>query len=283
MDPVRASLPVPVPLPTPTVVAALLESCAQRIREVTQTVPRLLAFTLITLGTLLTKAGHARGVMYPLLTQQLFRTGARLVPMICLLGLMLGLVVVGQSIALLQKYGAANLTGILLVTVVIRELSPLIAALTVLARVGTASVVELGTARSQGEVEALESIGVDPIHYLVVPRVIAFTVSVMALAVYLVLTTLLGGYVFAFTRGLPLTFTQYLGHVAGSLVWLDFPLLALKTGLFGALIGMVICYQGLAQPIRLEEVGAATTRTVTLCGIGCLLIDAVFVPLYLVL
>ena len=279
MDPVRPS----VTAPASTAFRAVCEWCAGVIQEVTSTVPRLIAFTLITVGTLLTKMGRAQGVIHPLLIQHLFRTGARLVPMVCLLGLMMGVVVVGQSIALLQKFGATNLTGVLLVTVVIRELSPLIAALTVLARVGTASVVELGTARSQGEVEALESLGVDPIHYLVVPRVIAFTVSVMALAVYLVLATLLGGYMFAFARGLPLTFTQYLGHIAGSLVWLDFPLLAFKTGLFGGLIGLVICYQGLAQPIRLEEVGAATTRTVTICGLGCLLLDAVFVPLYLVL
>ena len=256
---------------------------ARRITDLWHTVLRLIAFTLITLGTLVTKAGHARSLIHPLIAQQLFRSGARMVPIVCFLGLLLGVVVVGQAVAKLQEVGAEKLIGVLLVTVVVRELSPLIAVFVVLARVGTATVVELGTARSQGEVEALEALGVDPIHYLVVPRVIGFTASVMGLSVYLLVTTLLGGYVFAFARGLPLTLPQYLSHIAAALDWLDFPLLVLKTGLFGGLTGLVICYQGLAHPVRLEEVGSAASRTVALCGIGCLLIDALLVPLYLLL
>jgi phospholipid/cholesterol/gamma-HCH transport system permease protein len=270
---------VPIVAPPPGWSSVL----ARRITDLWHTVLRLIAFTLITLGTLVTKAGHARSLIHPLIAQQLFRSGARMVPMVCFLGVLIGVVVVGQAVAKLQEVGAENLIGVLLVTVVVRELSPLIAVFVVLARVGTATVVELGTARSQGEVEALEAMGVDPIHYLVVPRVIGFTASVMGLSVYLLVTTLLGGYVFAFARGLPLTLPQYLSHIAAALDWLDFPLLVLKTGLFGGLTGLVICYQGLAHPVRLEEVGSATSRTVALCGIGCLLIDALLVPLYLLL
>ena len=88
---------------------------------------------------------------------------------------------------------------------------------------------------------------------------------------------------FAFARGLPLTLTGYFGDIATALSWADFPLLALKTSLFGAVTGMIICYQGLSQALRLEEVGAATTRTVAQCVVGCLCIDALFVPLYLLL
>jgi phospholipid/cholesterol/gamma-HCH transport system permease protein len=262
---------------------SLTAAIAGLLRDLTETLPRLTAFTLITLATAVTKTGHSRAVIRPLIRQQVFRAGARLVPIVCFLGLILGVVIVGQAVAVLQQVGAGNLTGVLLVTVVVRELSPLVAALVVLARVGTATVVDLGTARALGEVEALEALGIDPIHYCVVPRVIGFTVAVMGLTVYLMLVTLFSGYGFAFARGLPLTFGNYLSGIAAALSWIDFPLMVVKTAIFGSLTGLVICYQGLAQPIRLEEVGAATTRTVALCGIGCLLVDAVFVPVYLLL
>ena len=72
---------------------------------------------------------------------------------------------------------ANNLLGSIMVIVVVRELGPLLTALLVLARVGTANVVELGTARAMGEVEALEALGIDPVHYFVVPRVVGMAVG----------------------------------------------------------------------------------------------------------
>jgi phospholipid/cholesterol/gamma-HCH transport system permease protein len=262
---------------------SLVAVTARRLRETVAVVRRLVAFTLITLGTLVTKFGQSPQVMRPMVHEQIFRVGVKLVPIICFLGVTLGMVIAGQTVTLLQQVGAAKFTGMLLVTVVVRELAPLVAGLVVLSRVGTASVIELGTARALGEVEALEALGIDPIHYLVVPRVTGFTVAVVGLTTYFVLLALAGGYAFAFVRGLPLTLEEYFGRIAAALSWADFPLLALKTALFGAVTGLVICYQGLAQPLQLDQVGAATTRTVALCVVGCLCLDALFVPIYLLL
>ena len=91
------------------------------------------------------------------------------------------------------------------------------------------------------------------------------------------------GYAFAFARGLKASPVEFLTQVASAMSALDFPLLALKTVLFGALTGLVICYQGLARPLTLAEVGAATTRTVAVCVVGCLLVDAAFIGVYLLL
>jgi phospholipid/cholesterol/gamma-HCH transport system permease protein len=182
-----------------------------------------------------------------------------------------------------MQVGQTKLLGPLLVNLVVRELAPMSAALVVLARVGTATVTELGTARALGEVEALEALGIDPIHYLVVPRVVGITVSVVALTVYAVLFALGVGYLVSFLRGLAIPPGEFLGIVAGSLEWIDFPLLAMKTMSFGFVASLVICYHGLAQPLRLEEVGEATTRTVAQTVVACLLIDAFFVPVYIFL
>src|SRR5437899_8216383 len=115
-----------------------------------------------------------------------------------------------------------------MVSVVVRELGPLLAALFVLSRSGAANVIELGTARAFGEVEALEVLGIDPIHYLVVPRVIGMALGIFSLTVYLILVALLSGYLWAFLQDVPLRPDEYLRQLAGALHGLDFVLLALK-------------------------------------------------------
>jgi phospholipid/cholesterol/gamma-HCH transport system permease protein len=149
-----------------------------------------------------------------------------------------------------------------MVIVVVRELGPLLAAMLVLARVGTAHVIELGTARALGEVEALEALGIDPVHYLIVPRVIGMAVGVFSLTVYLIIGALVSGYLFAFLQDVPLTPGDYFKQIAEALSWLDFALLALKTVAFGFFIAIVTCYHGLARPLRLEDVSRVAVRAV---------------------
>ena len=140
------------------------------------------AFALITLGVTVTKLRVARDVTYPAIRRELMRSGLQLLPMFLFMAGAAGLVVIGQAVAWLAKVGASTLLlGPIVVYVVVRELGPLLTALLVLSRSGTANVIELGTARALGEVEALEALGIDPVHYLVVPRVIG-----MALGVFVV-------------------------------------------------------------------------------------------------
>ena len=146
--------------------------------------------------------------------------------------------------------------------VVVRELGPLLTALIVLSRAGTANVIELGTARALGEVEALEVLGIDPIHYLVMPRVLGMVLGTFSLTVYLILVTLASGYLWAFIQDVPLTPGDYFRQLATALRSLDFVLLALKTCAFGIVIATVTSYYGLAQPLRVEHVSRATVRAV---------------------
>ena len=249
----------------------------------TQTIHGLGAFGLITLGVLITKFGSSKKLIQPLVLSQIYRSGIRLLPMISFLGFALGLVIIGQTVSLLNRVGAQHYLGMVMVTVVVRELGPLFAAVIVLARVGTATVIELGTSRALGEVEALEALGIDPIHYLVVPRVIGLSLSIFSLTIYLIIIALAGGYLFAFLQDVPLQLGDYFDQLAGALRWQDFALIALKTVLFGSIIAVVTCYQGLAQPLRLEEVSGATTRAVAHSVIACVLLDALFIVVYLVI
>jgi phospholipid/cholesterol/gamma-HCH transport system permease protein len=176
---------------------------------------------------------------------------------------------------------ANNLLGNIMVIVVVRELGPLLTALLVLARVGTANVVELGTARAMGEVEALEALGIDPVHYFVVPRVVGLAVGVFSLTVYLILGTLVSGYLWAFIQEVPLLPGDYFRQLAGALSYMDFALLALKTVAFGFIIAIVTCYHGMAQPLQLNEISRATVRAVGQSTVACILLDVVFIIIYL--
>jgi phospholipid/cholesterol/gamma-HCH transport system permease protein len=246
------------------------------------TIQGLGAFALITLGVMLRKFRTARHVVWPLAFHETSRAGMRLLPMFLFMSAALGLVVIGQTVSWLSRGNAINYLGTIMVLVVVRELGPLVTALLVLARIGTANVIELGTARAMGEVEALEALGIDPVHYLVVPRVVGMAIGVFTLTVYLILGALVSGYLWAFIQDVPLRPGDYFRQLAGSLSGLDFALLAIKTCAFGFIIAIVTCYHGLAQPLRLEEVSFATVRSVAQSIIGCVLIDAVFIVLYLV-
>jgi phospholipid/cholesterol/gamma-HCH transport system permease protein len=239
------------------------------------------AFALITFGVLISKFGRSSKVLRPLVRREIARSGTSLLPMFLFLSVALGFLVIGQVVSWLSRVGAVNYLGVVMVVVVVRELGPLITALLVLARVGTANVVELGTARATGEVEALEALGIDPVHYLVVPRVAGMAIGTFALTVYLIIGALISGYVWAFLQDVPLRPDQYFNQLAASLSWMDFALLALKTVAFGSIIAMVTCYHGLAQPLRLEEVSRATVRAVAQAVIACVLVDAAFIIVYL--
>lgn len=130
--------------------------------------------------------------------------------------------------------------------------------------------------RATGEVEALEALSIDPVHYLVLPRVIGLAVSVFCLTVFFMMGALMGGYLFCFIEQLPLSLAEYVNQLARALTWQDFVLVIFKTGGFGAAIALLTCYQGLSSPLRLDEVPAAATQAVTHSLVFCLLLDLVF-------
>jgi phospholipid/cholesterol/gamma-HCH transport system permease protein len=254
----------------------------RKLLRLALTVQGLGAFAFITLGVVVSKFGVASRVIHPLVRREVDRTGVRLLSMFLFLSAAVGLLVIGQSVAAMQEFGAIGYIGKIMVIVVVRELGPLLTALVVLARVGTANVVELGTARALGEVEALEALGIDPVHYLVVPRVVGMALGVFSLTVYLILGSVVSGYLWAFLQDVPLLPGEYVHQLAGALGWMDFALLALKALGFGFIIAIVTCYHGLAQPLRLEEVSQATVRAVAQSLIACVLLDVLFIIIYLV-
>lgn len=274
MDAAAQSLPMREPR------LRLLRLAGRWALNSTETVKGLIAFALISVGSLISHRRRARKLIRSLVFEQISQNGVRLLPLGLAVAAAVGLVVVGQIVALLTRLGATQLIGPLLVSIVIRELAPLITALLVLGRSGTNTVVQLGTSRALGEIEALETLAIDPIHYLVVPRIIGLATSVFALTVYVMLATLGFGFAFVFLTDSPVTLETYAGEIFRSLSWFDFTLLAIKTIGFGSIIAVGTCYAGLARPLTLPEVAPASTQGVVIGVVGCLLLDAVLVPFW---
>jgi phospholipid/cholesterol/gamma-HCH transport system permease protein len=247
------------------------------------TIQGLGAFFLITMGVIFTKFRRSRSVVWPLVWQELNRSGVKLLPMFLFLSLAMGLVVIGQAVSWLTRVNAVQYLGTIMVLVVVREIGPILTAVLVLARSGAANVIELGTARALGEVEALEALVIDPVHYLVMPRVIGMAVSVFSLTIYFILGSLLSGYMWAFLQDVPMRPGDYFAQLGGALSYTDFIVLAAKSILFGVIISVITCYHGLAQPLRLEEVSNATVRAVAQSVVACVALDAVFIIIYLIL
>ncbi len=243
----------------------------------------ILAFGLIALGVLLVKRRQASNVIYPVIWQQLVRSGVAMLPVLLFLAAVLGMVVIGQTLLLTSKLGAQQWIGTIMGSVVVRELGPLLAAVVVLTRAGTANVIELGTARASGEVEALEVLGIDPVHYLVIPRLVGISISVFCLTVYVIVTALGSGYLWAFVRDVPILPLDYFNQLASALHPLDFLVLGVKSFGLGIIIALVTCYHGLAHPLAVEEISRATIRAITQGVVLCVMADAFFLLVFMVL
>ena len=207
-----------------------MQLAGRRALASVQTIKGLIAFALISVGALISHRHHARPLIRSLVVEQVAQNGLKLLPLGLAVAAAVGLVVVGQIVTLLTKLGATQLIGPLVVTLVIRELAPLITAFLVLGRSGTNTVVQLGTSRALGEVEALETLAIDPIHYLVVPRILGLaTVRVRPDGLCDYGHARLWIRLFAFLTDTPLTIETFAGEIFNSLTWFDFTLLGIKT------------------------------------------------------
>lgn len=194
------------------------------------------------------------------LGRQILFTGVDALGLVSLVALLAGIGVVTQ----VQMWlGQSDIVGPILVTVIIRELGPLLVNFIVIARSGTAVATELAVMRVRGETDALDAQGIDPFVYLVLPRVAGMALSVMALVVCFVAVSFTGGYLFGVLLGVAQgTPGQFIGAVFGALTPRDVPAFLVKTMLPPALTAAICCMEGLAVQASVNEIPQAATRAV---------------------
>jgi phospholipid/cholesterol/gamma-HCH transport system permease protein len=219
----------------------------------------LARFSYEAVASLPSLPGAGRRVAGRVLLNQLRFTALEAVGLIVLLSGVLSYLTIATTIAQLDRVGASELIGKLMVVAIVRELGPLLTAIAVVGRSGTAITAELATNTVLGEVRALEGMGIDPYHYLVLPRLFGCVVSVCCLMVLFDVVSVVGGYLAA---GLiaGMGGTRYLGIVLANLTTQDVILTSLKGLLFGLVIGIIPSYQGLSVRRGPTEIPQAVIR-----------------------
>lgn len=199
--------------------------------------------------------------VFSVVSAQVYFTGFQALPLISVLALATGAVCVLESMAQLQLLGQPSMVGNLLITIIIREIGPLLTALIVVARSGTAVATEIGNMRANREIEALETMGINPLSYIVFPRLVGGTVSVVCLAFYYNIVALFGGFLVAtFVKDMPFGFYSEL--LANAITLDDIGMFLLKNTFSGLIIFVVCCHQGLTVQQSAHEVPAMTTKAV---------------------
>ncbi|MEI6082747.1 MAG: ABC transporter permease [Verrucomicrobiota bacterium] len=237
-------------------------------------------FARATLAAALVVPKPLRAMQRAATSREIWRCGVRQLPLTGFIGVALGLLVIGQAVALLRQVSAQRYIGTVMVTVVLRELGPLLTAFLVTARAGAATVVELGAVAMRGKAESVDRLGRRTMRDVVAPRVVAMGVSVFCLTIYLIAIALASGYLVAFIQNVPLRASAYCAQLAEAMHWMDFVLIGLKAALFGIVIGLVSCYHGLEGMLKIEQFPAATTRAVVEAFALCVVLDAVFLAGY---
>ncbi len=199
-----------------------------------------------------------------LIRDQMFDIGVMSLPVVAITGFSTGMVLAAQSFFQLSDKGLASATGLMVAKAMLVELGPILTAFMVTGRVGASMCAELGTMRVTEQIDAMRSMAVNPLRYLVAPRFIAGVIMMPLLTVFSSIMGILGGYFIA----------ANLYHMAPNEFWdplpihitnFDFISGLVKAFFFAIIIVSISCYKGMTTQGGAAGVGRATTNSVVIC------------------
>jgi phospholipid/cholesterol/gamma-HCH transport system permease protein len=200
---------------------------------------------------------------------------ARAVPIVTIVNVLVGAILAFVGAVQLVKFGAGIYVADLVGIAVAREMAAIITAVVMAGRTGAAFAAELATMQANEEVDALEVLGLNPIGFLVLPRVLALLLMMPLLYVYGCITGLVGGMLVA-AGMLDISPAAYVARSFVALSWEHLAIGLSKSFVFGGLIGLVGCYFGLYAQRNAAGVGVATTNAVVTSIVAIIALDAVF-------
>ena len=208
----------------------------------------------------------------PEFVRNMHRMGNRSLPIIALTAFFVGGIMVVQAGVFVQRFNAAGLVGWGAGFAIFREIGPMLIALMFSGRVGSNNTAELATMTVTEQLDGLRALAIDPIHYLVVPRVVAMTLCLLCLVIIGDLIALYGGALFAMLL-LDLEFSTLYYSLIENLGWMDFVHGLVKATVFGAAIAMTSCYFGVSVRGGAIGVGKAVNAAVVAAAISIVLLD----------
>jgi phospholipid/cholesterol/gamma-HCH transport system permease protein len=214
-------------------------------------------------------------IRWPLVVKELQNAGVNALPIVGLLAFLIGIVIAYQGGVVLRDYGAniyvADIVGLSMV----RELAPLITAIIIAGRTGSAYTAQIGTMMVTEEVDALRSIGVSPLEILVLPKLIALVIALPLLTVFADVMGLFGGMIMSASM-LDMNSTTFISRLAEALSLNSYLSGIGKAPVFAAIIATVGCFQGFRVFGSAESVGRQTTISVVQSIFLVIIVDAVF-------
>lgn len=197
-------------------------------------------------------------------------------PIVLLIGFLLGLILAMQAYVQLRVFGAAIMMADMVGVSVVYEIGPLMTGIILAARSGSSNAAQLGTMVVSEEIDALKQMGIDPVRFLVLPKVLALSFTVVALSLVFAVVAMVGGALFGYLAA-DIEVSVYMDRTAEAIALPSFLTSCIKCVVFGALVGVVGCGLGLRVKGGSEGVGRATTNAVVLGIFFIIVIDAIFV------
>ncbi|MBD3420996.1 MAG: ABC transporter permease [Chitinivibrionales bacterium] len=194
------------------------------------------------------------------IVSQILFTGVEALPIVAIVALICGVTIVIQATTNMPKFGASAYFGNIMIIVVVRELGPLLTSLIVISRSGSALAAYIGSMRVTREVAALEVVGINPVHFIVMPAFMGMVLAMTALGVYFDIIAILGGLFIAYvTLNIPLK--NFFDEIVAALEFDDLAVFAVKAVLYGSVIAIISCYSGLLARTE-RDVPKATRSSV---------------------
>ena len=271
----EADSPTQIRPEEPSSALRILREIGEWVAEAGQTLVGLVGFLGAVLVSFATIIRWPKRFRLNAVIQRFDLVGVRALGIIGLMSFLIGIVIGQQGAVQLRQFGAEVYTINLVGRITLRELGPLMTAIMVAGRSGSAFAAQIGTMKLTEEVDAMRTIGVSPIEALVVPRMLAAVIMMPLLSFYSMIVTLIGGGIYVWVDlGIPpLTYIERLQEVVPIRdLWVGL----VKAPVFGIIIALAGCFQGMMVEGDSEQVGIRTTAAVVQAIFLVIVVDAVF-------
>lgn len=242
---------------------------------------------LINAGGWIVKGTFGRGTRLgrTAVITQMVRVGVRSIVIVCLVSGCVGLILALQLAPPLDEYGSREAVANIIGVAILRELGPLIGSIVMTGFAGASIAAEIGTMAVSEEIDALEAHALNPVRFLVVPRVLATSVS-MALLAVLADVVAIGAAMAVSVLALDIPRVTYIENTLQQAKMVDFLTGVMKAGIFGLLVGSIACANGLklvGTSSGADGVGRSTTATVVQCIVAITIADLIFTAIFFAL
>ena len=210
---------------------------------------------------------------------QAMAVGVEALPILSLITFFIGMILALQSAYELRKFGALHFVSSAVAISMTRELGPLMTAIVVIGRSGSAFAAEIGTMKVTEEIDALETMALNPVQFLVTPKFLAMAIMLPCLTTWADLMGILGGSLFGVTSA-GFTLASYLKASVDALYLRDITTGLIKSLMFGVTITAVGCYEGFSTGVGAEQVGRSTTAAVVMSIFLVIVVDLIFTGLF---